>query len=189
VPDPSADPGVTVTSTLYHGCAIVDHTTRSLAPEMVVLVTQGRVSWLGPADQAPDPGPGVELVDAGGTTAVAGMVDAHRHLTLPGGSHWIDRATDSTPSWWQSPSTTPGCCTRRACDGPATWERRSATAGRSASPSGIAGGIASATRTCALPAAGWPEPAACRPSCRSKSTTGTACWPTLSASWTMAPTW
>jgi predicted amidohydrolase YtcJ len=72
---------VAVTSTLYLGCAIVDHTTRSLAPEMAMLVTDGRVGWLGPADQAPDPGPGVEVVDAGGTTAVAGMVDAHSHLT------------------------------------------------------------------------------------------------------------
>jgi imidazolonepropionase-like amidohydrolase len=87
---------VAVTSTLYLGCAIVDHTTRSLAPEMAMLVTDGRVGWLGPADQAPDPGPGVEVVDAGGTTAVAGMVDAHSHLTLPGGSHWIDRAGDPT---------------------------------------------------------------------------------------------
>jgi imidazolonepropionase-like amidohydrolase len=86
-----------VTSTMYHGCAIIDHTTRSLAPEMAMLVTDGRVGWLGPAEEAPDPGPGVEFVDAGGTTAVAGMVDAHSHLTLPGGSHWIDRAADPTP--------------------------------------------------------------------------------------------
>ena len=86
-----------MTSTMYHGCAIIDHTTRSLAPEMAMLVTDGRVGWLGPAEEAPDPGPGVEFVDAGGTTAVAGMVDAHSHLTLPGGSHWIDRAADPTP--------------------------------------------------------------------------------------------
>jgi hypothetical protein len=85
-----------VTSTMYHGCAIIDHTTRSLAPEMAMLVTDGRVGWLGPAEEAPDPGPGGEFVDAGGTTAVAGMVDAHSHLTLPGGSHWIDRAGDPT---------------------------------------------------------------------------------------------
>jgi predicted amidohydrolase YtcJ len=97
VPDPSADRGVAVTSTLYLGCATVDHTTRSLAPEMAMLVTDGRVGWLGLAEEAPDPGPGVELVDAGGTTAVAAMVDAHSHLTLPGGSHWIDRAADPTP--------------------------------------------------------------------------------------------
>jgi imidazolonepropionase-like amidohydrolase len=85
-----------VTGVLYRGCAVVDHSTRSLAPEMAVLVAGGRVGWLGPADDAPDPGPGVELVDAGGTTAVAGMVDAHSHLTLPGGSHWIERAADPT---------------------------------------------------------------------------------------------
>ena len=81
---------------LYCGCALIDHATRSLVPDGAVLVTGGRVGWLGPAGDAPDPGPGVEVVDAGGTTAVAGMVDAHSHLTLPGGSHWIDRAADPT---------------------------------------------------------------------------------------------
>ena len=86
-----------MTDTLYRGCAVVDHTTRSLAPDMAVLAAGGRVAWLGPAGEAPEPGPGVELVDAGGTTAVAGMVDAHSHLTLPGGAHWIDRAADPTP--------------------------------------------------------------------------------------------
>jgi imidazolonepropionase-like amidohydrolase len=85
-----------VTSTLYLGCAMVDHTIRSLAPEMAMLVTDGRVGWLGPAEEAPAPGPGIGVVDAGGTTAVAGMVDAHSHLTLPGGSHWIDRAGEPT---------------------------------------------------------------------------------------------
>ena len=85
-----------MTDMLYRGCAVVDHATRSLAPDMAVLVTGGRIGWLGPAGDAPDPGPGVEVVDAGGTTAVTGMVDAHSHLTLPGGSHWIDRAADPT---------------------------------------------------------------------------------------------
>jgi imidazolonepropionase-like amidohydrolase len=85
-----------VPDVLYRGCALVDHATRSLAPDMAVLVAGGRIGWLGPSGDAPDPGPGVELVDAGGTTAVAGMVDAHSHLTLPGGSHWIDRAADPT---------------------------------------------------------------------------------------------
>src|SRR5262249_58762552 len=37
-----------------------------------------------------------DIGDAGGTTAVPGMVDAHAHLTLPGGSHWIDRGFDPT---------------------------------------------------------------------------------------------
>jgi imidazolonepropionase-like amidohydrolase len=96
VADPPADLGGAVTSTLYLGCAMVEHTARSLAPEMAMLVTDGRVGWLGPAEEAPAPGPGVDVVDAGGTTAVPGMVDAHSHLTLPGGSHWIDRAGDPT---------------------------------------------------------------------------------------------
>jgi predicted amidohydrolase YtcJ len=121
-----------VTDILYRGCAIVDHTTRSLAPEMALLVTGGRVGWLGPADEAPDPGPGVELVDAGGTTAVAGMVDAHSHLTLPGGSHWIDRAGDPTDRLLATAEDNAGCCVRPACAGPGTWGRRSGTAGRSA---------------------------------------------------------
>jgi imidazolonepropionase-like amidohydrolase len=82
--------------TLYRGCALVDHAARSLAPDMAVLVSDGRVAWLGPAGDAPDPGPGAEVVDAGGTTAVAGMVDAHSHLVMPGGSHWIDRGGDPT---------------------------------------------------------------------------------------------
>jgi len=37
VPDPSARPGVAMTGTLYLGCAIVDHPTRSLAPERAAL--------------------------------------------------------------------------------------------------------------------------------------------------------
>src|SRR4029453_13961756 len=67
-----------------------------LVPDMAVLVAGGRIGWLGPAGDAPDPAPGVGVCAAGGTTAVPGMVDAHSHLTLPGGSHWIDRAADPT---------------------------------------------------------------------------------------------
>jgi hypothetical protein len=36
------------------------------------------------------------MVEAGGTTIVPGLVDGHSHLTLPGGSHWIERGADST---------------------------------------------------------------------------------------------
>ena len=35
-----------------------------------------------------------EIVDAGGTTIVPGMVDGHSHLTLPDGSHWIGGGSD-----------------------------------------------------------------------------------------------
>ena len=60
-----------------------------------VLVDAGRVAWIRPSDDEPDPGD-AEVIDAGGSTIVPGMVDSHSHLTLPGGSHWIERGGDPT---------------------------------------------------------------------------------------------
>jgi imidazolonepropionase-like amidohydrolase len=60
-----------------------------------VLVDAGRIVWIRPTDGEPEPGD-ADVVDAGGTTIVPGMVDSHSHLTLPGGSHWIDRGGDPT---------------------------------------------------------------------------------------------
>jgi imidazolonepropionase-like amidohydrolase len=82
--------------TLYRDCAVVDPATGTLQPELSILVEDDRIRWIRPSQDEPDPGPTAELVDAGGTTAVPGMVDAHAHLTLPGGSHWIDRGADPT---------------------------------------------------------------------------------------------
>ena len=61
-----------------------------------ILVEDGRISWIRPTeDEGPRPA-GCEYVDAGGTTIVPGLVDGHCHLTMPGGSHWIDRGHDPT---------------------------------------------------------------------------------------------
>jgi imidazolonepropionase-like amidohydrolase len=57
-----------------------------------VAIADGRIEWIGPNDSA-DLG-GAEVVDAGGATIVPALVDCHSHLTLPGGSHWIDRGGD-----------------------------------------------------------------------------------------------
>jgi imidazolonepropionase-like amidohydrolase len=59
-----------------------------------VLVTDRRIAWLRPTSDEPALPPNVRIIDAGGSTIVPGMVDAHSHLTLPGGSHWIDRGAD-----------------------------------------------------------------------------------------------
>ena len=80
--------------TLYRGCALVDQDAGVLLPEMSILVEDHRIRWIRPSADEPEPGSGTDIVDAGGTTAVPGMVDAHAHLTLPGGSHWIDRGFD-----------------------------------------------------------------------------------------------
>ncbi|HVQ89563.1 MAG TPA: amidohydrolase family protein [Mycobacteriales bacterium] len=82
--------------TLYRDCALLDLTAGRLLPEQSILVEDGRVRWIRPTDGSPPPAPEVEVVDAGGTTAVPGMVDAHSHLTMPGGSHWVERGFDPT---------------------------------------------------------------------------------------------
>ena len=71
---------------------------------MSVLVVDDLIVWIRPVDAEEDPRAGdpagggsdtdLQIVDAGGTTIVPGMVDGHSHLTMPGGSHWIDRGAD-----------------------------------------------------------------------------------------------
>src|SRR5437879_6074222 len=80
--------------TLYRGAAVADATGPGLQKDMSVLVADNRILAIRPT---PDEGilpPGVHIIDAGGSTIVPGMVDAHSHVTLPGGSHWIDRGAD-----------------------------------------------------------------------------------------------
>jgi imidazolonepropionase-like amidohydrolase len=80
---------------LYRDAALADGTGPELRLGVSVLVDADRIRWIRPAEDEPDPGPGVEVVDASGSTIVPGLVDSHSHLTLPGGAHWIDRAFDT----------------------------------------------------------------------------------------------
>ncbi len=81
-------------ATLYRDAALADGSAASLRVGVSVLVEEGRVTWIRPTgEEGPIP-PDVHVIDAGGSTIVPGMVDAHSHVTLPGGSHWIDRGTD-----------------------------------------------------------------------------------------------
>ena len=81
---------------LYRDAALADGRSPALRREVSVLTEGGRITWIrDSADELPVPDQ-VEVVDAGGTTIIPGLVDGHSHLTLPGGSHWIDRAFDAT---------------------------------------------------------------------------------------------
>jgi imidazolonepropionase-like amidohydrolase len=80
--------------TLYRDTAIADGTGPDLRVGMSLLVDDHRIEWIRPTDDEPDPGPDVDVVDASGCTVVAGLVDSHSHLTLPGGAHWIERGFD-----------------------------------------------------------------------------------------------
>jgi imidazolonepropionase-like amidohydrolase len=78
---------------LYHDAALADGRSDGLRIGVSVLVEGARIAWIRPTDAEDEPG-AAEVVDAGGSTIVPGMVDAHSHLTMPGGSHWIARGED-----------------------------------------------------------------------------------------------
>jgi imidazolonepropionase-like amidohydrolase len=85
-----------VGSVLYSGAALADGRSAQLRLGVSILVENGRISWIRAAGDEGHRPAGCGYVDAGGTTIVPGMVDGHSHLTLPGGSHWIDRGSDPT---------------------------------------------------------------------------------------------
>src|SRR5437870_9697585 len=80
--------------TLYRDAALADPSGPSLRKDASVLVDAGRVVWIRSSTDEGDPAPSGHVIDAGESTIVASMVDAHSHVTLPGGSHWIDRGAD-----------------------------------------------------------------------------------------------
>jgi len=85
-----------VPSTLYRDAALADGRSAHLQVGVSLLAEDGRVRWIRPADDEGECPPGCEVVDAGGSTIIPGLVDGHSHLTLPGGSHWIARGSDPT---------------------------------------------------------------------------------------------
>ena len=82
---------------LYRGANIADGRSSALQVRRSVLAANGRVTWIRPTDAEEDPGPsdGLEIVDARGLTIIPGLVDAHCHLTSPGGANWLDHFRDS----------------------------------------------------------------------------------------------
>ena len=85
-----------MSSTLYRDAALADGRSPRLQVGVSLLAEDGRVRWIRPVGEEGEGPPGCEVVDAGGTTIVPGLVDGHSHLTLPGGSHWIERGADPT---------------------------------------------------------------------------------------------
>ena len=86
----------TSSSQLYRDAAIADGRSPVLQFGQSVLVRDGRIAWIRPADAEEDPGPAADLtvVDALGATILPGLVDCHSHLTGPGGANWIERFAD-----------------------------------------------------------------------------------------------
>jgi imidazolonepropionase-like amidohydrolase len=89
-----------VARTLYEDGALADGRSDRLQLGLSILVEDGRIAWIRPSDDEgrtnPEAGSNgaLEVVDAGGSVFVPGLVDCHSHLTLPGGAHWIARIDD-----------------------------------------------------------------------------------------------
>ena len=90
------DSPITTRRILYRDAAMADGRSDRLELGISILVEGDRIVWIRPSDAEEDPGArdGLDVVDGGGSTIVPGMVDGHSHITMPGGSHWIERGSD-----------------------------------------------------------------------------------------------
>jgi len=77
---------------LIRDACLADGHSPALQVGVNLMIENGRIAWVRPNDEA-DAGD-AETIDGGGATIVPAFVDAHSHLTLPGGSHWIERGSD-----------------------------------------------------------------------------------------------
>ena len=78
---------------IFHDAAFADGRSETLQVGVSLATRDGRIEWIRPSDDADLSD--AEVVDAGGATIVPALVDGHSHLTLPGGSHWIDHTLDA----------------------------------------------------------------------------------------------
>ena len=77
---------------VLHDAALADGTSGSLRTGVSLAIDDGKIAWIRPNDSADTTG--AEVIDAGGATIVPAMVDCHSHLTMQGGSHWVQRGED-----------------------------------------------------------------------------------------------
>lgn len=64
---------------------LIDGTGTTPVPDATVHVADGRITWAGPENDAPQPPAGAAVIDAHGGTILPGFIDCHVHLAAPGG--------------------------------------------------------------------------------------------------------
>src|SRR5207302_10975649 len=78
---------------VLHDAALADGRSAELRVGVSLAMADGKIEWIRPNDSADLTN--AEVVDAGGATIVPALVDGHSHLTLQGGSHWIEPGADA----------------------------------------------------------------------------------------------
>ena len=68
-------------TTVVKNGQLVDGTGRPAVPNAAVIITDGIISYAGPAADAPPAPPEARIIDAGGGTIMPGLIEAHIHLT------------------------------------------------------------------------------------------------------------
>ena len=76
---------------LIRDACLADGHSPTLQVGVSLLIENGRIARVSADDLDPTD---AEVLDGGGATIVPAFVDAHSHLTMPGGSHWIERGSD-----------------------------------------------------------------------------------------------
>lgn len=77
---------------VLHDAALADGHSDRIQVGISVSISGGRIESLGPSEGVDLNG--AEVIDAGGATIVPAFVDGHSHITLPGGSRWIEHLSD-----------------------------------------------------------------------------------------------
>ena len=75
---------------------LLDGSRAALVEDAVIVISDDRISAVGPASQVSIPG-GVEVLDAGDRTLMPGLVDAHVHILLTGSASSIQESRSATP--------------------------------------------------------------------------------------------
>src|SRR5690625_2984764 len=71
-------------TTILHNGRLIDGTGADPVPDAVVVIDNGKITYAGAADGAPQTEASATKVDVGGNTITPGFFDCHVHLSLPG---------------------------------------------------------------------------------------------------------
>ena len=79
--EPPRNPNAESETTVYEGVSVLDGTGAPLMPDMSIVVRDGRIAALAPADELSlDVWPEAEIKDARGLYVIPGLIESHTHL-------------------------------------------------------------------------------------------------------------